>query len=167
MRSLLSLFRPSKTEVAIQADISRGGEKPKPSTVVFPPTRSTAPKTSASTVGGGEVETLRASVVDLDHKLQAVTSERDALRSEFSDYREATQADQRDLEKENQRIHSQLRETGQMLSEQIASTGQPGPIPGFHRDDDSPQARTDKAFLSIARQIKNESTGDNRRIERP
>ena len=165
MRSLLSLFRPSKTEVAIQEDLTRGREIKKPSTVKHP-TRATTP--APATVGvSDEVDQLRASVADMDQKLQLAIAERDHLKSEFSSYRQSTNEDVSDLERINRNLKSQLRETGQMLSQQIASTGQSGPIPGFHRDDDSPQARTDKAFLSIARQIKNESTGDNRRIERP
>ena len=164
MRSLLSLFRPSKTEISIQEDLTRGREIKKPSTVKHP-TRATTP--APATVGGNEVETLRASLADMDARLQSAIGERDALKSEFSSYRQSTNEDVSDLERINQNLKSQLRETGQMLSAQIASTGQPGPIRGLPHDSDSTQARTDKAFLEIARQIKNESTGDNRRIERP
>jgi len=103
----------------------------------------------------------------MDARLQAVVSERDSLKAEFNDYRKATQADQRDLEKENQRIHAQLTQTGMELSRMIASTGHQGPLPsGFA--DDSPQARTERAFMATARQIKGEVTGYTpQRLERP
>jgi len=114
-----------------------------------------------------ELLQLRDSVAELDTKLQAVTVERDKLKSEFNDYRKATQADQRDLEKENHRIHAQLTQTGMELSRMIASTGHQGPLPsGFA--DDSPQARTERAFMATARQIKGEVTGYTpQRLERP
>jgi len=115
-----------------------------------------------------ELLQLRDSVAELDTKLQAVTIERDKLKTEFNDYRKATQADQRDLEKENQRIQSQLRETGQQLSQMIASTGQPGPIPsGF--ENDSPHGKTEAHYLKVARQMKSGSTGEpaTQRLERP
>jgi DNA repair exonuclease SbcCD ATPase subunit len=164
MKSILSLFRPSKTEVAIQEDLTRGREKPKPSTVTYP-TRSTTP--TPATVGGTEVETLRASLADLDARLQAVTSERDQLKAEFSSYRQSANEDVSDLERINRDLKTQLAQTGRMLSEQIASTGQPGPIPGIHKTGDSAHQRTEAHFLKIARQIKGATGGNPSRIERP
>jgi hypothetical protein len=157
MKSILSLFRPSKTEVAIQEDLTRGREKPKPSTVTYP-TRSTTP--TPATVGGTEVETLRASLADLDARLQAVTSERDQLKAEFSSYRQSANEDVSDLERINRDLKTQLAQTGRMLSEQIASTGFSGPVDfgacGAH-DDDSAQARTARHYQQLARTIKSDS----------
>jgi hypothetical protein len=95
-----------------------------------------------STVGGSELDQLRASVQDMDFKLQSIANERDALKTEFNDYRQATQADQRDLEKENQRLRSDLLTTGQELSLRIAAQGQLGPLPDFN-EDSSPQDKTE------------------------
>jgi hypothetical protein len=61
MKSILNLFRPTQAEVAIREDISRGREKPKQSTVL--PGRQSTPSTiTPSTVGGSELDQLRASV---------------------------------------------------------------------------------------------------------
>jgi hypothetical protein len=115
-----------------------------------------------------EILQLRDSVADMDIKLQAITSERDQLKAEFSSYRQAANADQRDLEKENQRLRSDLLTTGQELSLRIAAQGQLGPLPDFN-EDSSPQDRTEAAYMKLARQIKSGATGEptTQRIERP
>jgi molecular chaperone GrpE (heat shock protein) len=115
-----------------------------------------------------EILQLRDSVADMDIKLQAITSERDSLKAEFNNYREATQADQRDLEKENQRLRSDLLTTGQELSLRIAAQGQLGPLPDM-TEDSTPEGRTDRHYMRLARQLKSGSTGEptTQRIERP
>lgn len=136
--SILNLFRPSKKERQLETEISQGmNGKPKSAT----PARSTPSQdhTITRSHGSDEVDQLRASVVDLDHKLQAITSERDSFKKEFSDYREATQADTRDLEKLNRDLQARLTQTGQMLSAEIASHGQPGPIAELHAEHDEPR----------------------------
>jgi hypothetical protein len=163
MKSILNLFRPTQTEVTIQEDLSRGREKPKPSTVL-PGRQSTKP----ATVGGNEVETLRASLADMDARLQLAIAERDSFKKEFSDYREATQADQRDLEHSNRELQSRLRETGQELSLRIAAQGALGPLPDM-AEDSTPEGRTEAHYMRLARQLKSGSTGEptTQRIERP
>jgi hypothetical protein len=160
MRSLLSLFRPTQTEVAMQEDLTRGFEIKKPATPT--PSRSTR----SSTAGGSEVETLRASLADMDARLQSAIAERDQLKAEFSSYRQSANEDVSDLERLNRDLKSQLRTTGMELMKHIASTGQPGPLPsGFA--DDSPQGKTEAHYLKVAREMKG-TTGDNpSRIERP
>jgi septal ring factor EnvC (AmiA/AmiB activator) len=162
MKSILNLFRPTQTEVTIREDISRGREKPKQSTVL--PGRQSTP----STVGGSELDQLRVSVADLDSKLQAITSERDALKTEFNDYRQAVNKDANDLEKLNRDLKTQLRETGQQLSAHIASRAQLGPLPDMV-EDSTPEARTEAHYMRLARQLKSGSTGEptTQRIERP
>jgi hypothetical protein len=162
MKSILSLFKPTQTEVAIQEDISRGREKPKPSTVL-PGRQSITP----SSLGGSELDQLRASLQDMDARLQSAIGERDQLKAEFNDYRQATQADQRDLEHSNRDLRSQLRETGQQLSLHIAAQAQLGPLPDM-TEDSTPEGRTDRHYMRLARQLKGDTTGANpQRIERP
>jgi hypothetical protein len=162
MKSILNLFKPTQTEVAIREDISRGREKPKQSTVL--PGRQSTP----STVGGSELEQLRASLADMDARLQSAIGERDQLKEEFSSYRQSANEDVSDLERTNRELQSQLRETGQELSLRIASQGQLGPLPDFN-EDSSAQDKTDHHYLRLARQLKSGSTGEptTQRIERP
>ena len=168
MKSILSLFRPSKTEVAIQEDISRGRELSKQSTTPATSRSSHVKTFTPSTVGGNEVETLRASLADMDARLQLAIAERDSFKKEFSDYREATQADQRDLEHSNRELQSRLRETGQELSLRIAAQGALGPLPDMV-EDSTPEARTEAHYMRLARQLKSGSTGEptTPRLERP
>jgi chromosome segregation ATPase len=161
MKSILNLFRPTQAEVTIREDISRGRELSKQS-AVLPGRQSTS-----STLGGSELDQLRVSVADLDSKLQSIANERDALKTEFNDYRQATQADQRDLEHSNRDLRSQLRETGQQLSLHIAAQAQLGPLPDM-TEDSTPEGRTDRHYMRLARQLKGDTTGANpQRIERP
>jgi chromosome condensin MukBEF ATPase and DNA-binding subunit MukB len=161
MKSILNLFKPTQTEVAIREDISRGREKPKPSTVL--PGR----QSTSSTLGGSELEQLRASLQDMDARLQSAIGERDALRLEFNDYRQAANEDANDLERTNRELQSRLRETGQQLSAHIASRAQLGPLPDM-AEDSTPEGRTEAAYMRLARQLKGDTTGANpQRIERP
>jgi hypothetical protein len=168
MKSILELFKPSKAEQELAADIERGMDGKKPSTTPATSRSSHRHTITPSTVGGSELDQLRVSVADLDSKLQAITSERDSFKKEFNDYRQATQADQRDLEKENQRLRSDLLTTGQQLSLHIAAQGQLGPLPDFN-EDSSAQDKTEAAYMRLARQLKSGSTGEptTQRIERP
>ena len=167
MKSILELFRPSKAEQELTADIERGMNGKKPSTTPATSRSSHVKTFTPSTVASGELEQLRASVQHMDFKLQSITIERDALKKEFSDYREATQADVSDLERTNRDLKTQLRETGQELSLRIAAQGQLGPLPDFN-EDSSPQDKTDHHYLRLARQLKGDTTGANpQRIERP
>jgi hypothetical protein len=155
MKSILNLFRPTQTEVTIREDISRGRELSKQS-AVLPGRQSTS-----STVGGSELDQLRASVQDMDFKLQSIANERDALKTEFNDYRQAAKADvSRPGENSTADLKTQLRETGQELSLRIAAQGQLGPLPDFN-EDSSPQDRTEAAYMRLARQLKG---GHHRRI---
>lgn len=153
----------------MQEDLTRGFEikKPKPSTPA--PSRSSHVKTfTPSTAGGSELEQLRASLADMDARLQAVVSERDSLKAEFNDYRKSSNEDVSDLERLNRDLKTQLRTTGMELSQMIASTGHQGPLPsGF--SDDSPKSRTERAFMATARQMKSDTTGEptTQRLERP
>jgi 4-diphosphocytidyl-2C-methyl-D-erythritol kinase len=96
----------------------------------------------------------------MDHKLQAITSERDQLKAEFSSYRQSANEDANDLERINRDLKTQLAQTGQLLSQQIAATGFSGPVDfgacGAH-DDDSAQARTARHYQQLARTIKSDS----------
>jgi chromosome segregation ATPase len=168
MKSILNLFRPTQSEVAIREDLSRGRELSKQSTTPATSRSSHVKTFTPSTVASGELDQLRASLADLDSKLQAITSERDSLKAEFSSYRQATQSDQRDLEKENQRLRSDLLTTGQELSLRIASQGALGPLPDM-AEDSTPEARTEAHYMRLARQLKSGSTGEptSQRIERP
>jgi hypothetical protein len=167
MKSILELFRPSKAEQELAADIERGMNGKKQSTTPATSRSSHRHTITPSTVGGSELEQLRVSVQDMDFKLQSITIERDALKAEFNDYRQATQADQRDLEKENQRLRSDLLTTGQELSLHIASQAQLGPLPDM-TEDSTPEGRTEAAYMRLARQLKGDTTGANpQRIERP
>jgi septal ring factor EnvC (AmiA/AmiB activator) len=115
-----------------------------------------------------EILQLRDSVADMDIKLQAITSERDALKAEFSSYRQAVNKDVNDLEKLNRDLKTQLRETGQQLSLHIAAQAQLGPLPDM-AEDSTPEARTEAHYMRLARQLKSGSTGEptTQRIERP
>jgi hypothetical protein len=168
MKSILELFKPSKAEQELATDIELGMNGKKPSTTPATSRSSHRHTITPSTVGGSELEQLRASLADMDFKLQSIANERDALKTEFNDYRQATQADQRDLEKENQRLRSDLLTTGQELSLRIAAQGALGPLPDFNESGDSAQDKTDHHYLKLARQLKSGSTGANpQRIERP
>jgi hypothetical protein len=133
MKSILELFKPSKAEQELATDIELGMNGKKPSTTPATSRSSHRHTITPSTVGGSELDQLRASVQDMDFKLQSIANERDALKTEFNDYRQAANADQRDLEKENQRLRSDLLTTGQELSLRIASQGALGPFAGFQR----------------------------------
>ena len=168
MKSILNLFRPTQTEVTIQEDLSRGRELSKQSTTPATSRSSHRHTITPSTVGGSELDQLRASLADMDARLQSAIGERDSFKKEFSDYREATQADQRDLEHSNRELQSRLRETGQQLSAHIASRAQLGPLPDMV-EDSTPEARTEAHYMRLARQLKSGSTGEptTQRIERP
>jgi hypothetical protein len=168
MKSILELFKPSKAEQELATDIELGMNGKKPSTTPATSRSSHRHTITPSTVGGSELDQLRASVQDMDFKLQSIANERDALKTEFNDYRQAANADQRDLEKENQRLRSDLLTTGQELSLHIASRAQLGPLPDFS-EDSSAQDKTDHHYLRLARQLKSGSTGEptTQRIERP
>jgi hypothetical protein len=168
MKSILELFRPSKVEQELATDIELGMNGKKPSTTPATSRSSHRHTITPSTVGGSELEQLRASLADMDLKLQSIANERDALKTEFNDYRQAANADQRDLEKENQRLRSDLLTTGQELSLRIASQGALGPLPDFNESGDSAQGKTEAHYLRLARQLKGDTTGANpQRIERP
>jgi hypothetical protein len=162
MKSILSLFKPTQTEVAIQEDISRGREKPKPSTVL-PGRQSITP----SSLGGSELDQLRASLQDMDARLQSAIGERDQLKAEFNDYRQATQADQRDLEQPTETCdHSSEKPVSNYLfTSQHKHSSDPCQI--------SPKTplwtgQTDQHYMRLARQLKGDTTGANpQRIERP
>jgi small-conductance mechanosensitive channel len=168
MKSILNLFRPTQAEVAIQEDISRGREKPKQSTTPATSRSSHRHTITPSTVGGSELDQLRASLADMDARLQLAIAERDSLKLEFNDYRQAANADASDLEKLNRDLKTQLRETGQQLSLHIASQAQLGPLPDM-AEDSSPEGRTDRHYMRLARQLKSGSTGEptTQRLERP
>ena len=168
MKSILSLFKPSKAEQELTADIERGMNGKKPSTTPATSRSSHRHTITPSTVGGNELDQLRASLADMDARLQSAIGERDSFKKEFSDYREATQADQRDLEHSNRELQSRLRETGQQLSAHIASRAQLGPLPDMV-EDSTPEARTEAHYMRLARQLKSGSTGEptTQRIERP
>ena len=116
-----------------------------------------------------EILQLRDSVADMDIKLQAITSERDSLKAEFSSYRQSANEDVSDLEKLNRDLKTQLRETGQELSLRIAAQGALGPLPDFNESGDSPQDRTEAAYMRLARALKSGATGEptTPRLERP
>jgi chromosome segregation ATPase len=168
MKSILSLFKPSKAEQELAADIELGMNGKKPSTTPATSRSSHVKTITPSTVASGELEQLRASLADMDFKLQSIANERDQLKAEFSSYRQSANEDTRDLEKLNRDLKTQLRETGQQLSLHIASQAQLGPLPDFN-EDSSPQDRTEAAYMKLARQIKSGSTGEptTQRIERP
>jgi hypothetical protein len=167
MKSILELFKPSKAEQELATDIELGMNGKKPSTTPATSRSSHRHTITPSTVGGSELDQLRASVQDMDFKLQSIANERDALKTEFNDYRQAANADQRDLEKENQRLRSDLLTTGQELSLRIAAQGALGPLPDFNEDSSS-QDKTEAHYLRLARQLKGDTTGANpQRIERP
>ena len=168
MKSILNLFRPTQTEVTIQEDLSRGRELSKQSTTPATSRSSHRHTITPSTVGGSELDQLRASLADMDARLQSAIGERDALRLEFNDYRQAANEDANGLERTNRELQSRLRETGQQLSAHIASRAQLGPLPDFNESGSSPQDKTDHHYLKLARQLKGDTTGANpQRIERP
>jgi hypothetical protein len=168
MKSILELFKPSKAEQELATDIELGMNGKKPSTTPATSRSSHRHTITPSTVGGSELDQLRVSVADLDSKLQAITSERDSLKAEFSSYRQAVNKDANDLEKLNRDLKTQLRETGQELSLHIASRAQLGPLPDFS-EDSSAQDKTEAAYMRLARQLKSGATGEptSQRIERP
>ena len=168
MKSILELFKPSKAEQELATDIERGMNGKKPSTTPATSRSSHRHTITPSSLGGSELDQLRASLQDMDARLQSAIGERDQLKAEFSSYRQATQGDQRDLEHSNRELQSQLRETGQELSLRIAAQGALGPLPDM-AEDSSPQDRTEAAYMKLARQIKSGSTGEptTQRIERP
>ena len=168
MKSILNLFRPTQTEVTIQEDLSRGRELSKQSTTPATSRSSHRHTITPSTVGGSELDQLRASLADMDARLQSAIGERDQLKAEFSSYRQSANEDANDLEKLNRELQSRLRETGQQLSAHIASRAQLGPLPDFNESGSSPQDKTDHHYLKLARQLKGDTTGANpQRIERP
>jgi chromosome segregation ATPase len=167
MKSILELFRPSKAEQELTADIERGMDGKKQSTTPATSRSSHVKTITPSTLGGSELEQLRASLQDMDARLQSAIGERDQLKAEFSSYRQSANEDTRDLEKLNRELQSQLRETGQELSLHIASRAQLGPLPDFSEDSSS-QDKTEAHYLRLARQLKGDTTGANpQRIERP
>jgi hypothetical protein len=91
MKSILELFKPSKAEQELATDIELGMNGKKPSTTPATSRSSHRHTITPSTVGGNELDQLRASVQDMDFKLQSIANERDALKTEFNDYRQATQ----------------------------------------------------------------------------
>jgi hypothetical protein len=90
MKSILELFKPSKAEQELATDIELGMNGKKPSTTPATSRSSHVKTITPSTVGGSELDQLRASVQDMDFKLQSIANERDALKTEFNDYRQAT-----------------------------------------------------------------------------
>jgi hypothetical protein len=167
MKSILSLFKPSKAEQELATDIELGMNGKKPSTTPATSRSSHRHTITPSTVASGELEQLRASLADMDFKLQSIANERDSLKAEFSSYRESANADVSDLEKLNRDLKTQLRETGQELSLRIAVQGSLGPLPDFS-EDSSAQDKTEAAYMRLARQLKGDTTGANpQRIERP
>jgi hypothetical protein len=153
MKSILELFKPSKAEQELATDIELGMNGKKPSTTPATSRSSHRHTITPSTVGGSELDQLRASVQDMDFKLQSIANERDALKTEFNDYRQAANADQRDLEKENQRIADRTSaQTGQELSLHIASQAQLGPLPDFN-EDSSAQDKTEASLSATCAAI--------------
>ena len=160
MKSILNLFRPSAREEQLEAELS--GSTRQPSMTSTPPRRGTA---ASVTPGSADAElmTLRASLSDIEARLQAAHQERDSIRVEFSQYREAANYEQRSLEAENRKLKESLDETGRMLSKQLASGGADGPIPEANGEPErkglaraieankAHQAQTANAFQRIQR----------------
>jgi hypothetical protein len=169
MKSILELFKPSKAEQELATDIELGMNGKKPSTTPATSRISHRHTITPSTVGGSELDQLRASLADMDARLQSAIGERDQLKEEFSSYRQSANEDVSDLERTNRELQSQLRETGQELSLRIAAQGALGPLPDFNESGDSAQDKTDHHYLRLARQLKSGSTGEptTQRIERP
>jgi hypothetical protein len=162
MKSILSLFKPTQTEVAIQEDISRGREKPKPSTVL-PGRQSITP----STLGGSELDQLRASLADMDARLQSAIGERDQLKAEFNDYRQATKQISAtwSIPTETCDHSSEKPVSNYLFTSQHKHSLDPCQI---STKTPLPQDKTERHYMRLARQLKGDTTGANpQRIERP
>jgi hypothetical protein len=128
MKSILNLFKPTQTEVAIREDISRGREKPKQSTVL--PGR----QSTSSTLGGSELEQLRASLADMDARLQSAIGERDQLKEEFSSYRQSANEDANDLEQPTETCDHSSEKPGSNYLFTSHHRAQLGPLPDISED---------------------------------
>ena len=84
-----------------------------------------------------ELSELRASLANIEARLQTAVHERDSIRVEFSQYREAVSQDQRELEKENATLKQRFHEVSLELSKQVASGGLDSPLPGISSNDDT------------------------------
>ena len=164
MKSILNLFKKSPAEEQLEAELS--GSTRKPSATSTPPRRGPAASPTHPEAGAGELATLRASLSDIEARLQAAHQERDSIRAEFSQYREAVNSEQRSLEAENKRLRQSLDETGRMLSKQIASGGLDSPLPGVSANDtDGPRGLQKAIAANKAHQA--QTTNQFQRIPRP
>ena len=167
MKNLLSLFRPSAKERAIENELSGKPSTPTRQPATQPPKRGASPASVTPTHTGADVSELselRASLANIEARLQAAHQERDSLRDEFSQYRQASQADQRELERENARLRESLDITGRELSKMIANGGADGPIPEANGE---PERKGLARAIEANKAHQAQTTNQFQRIQRP